>query len=165
MIRLAPEIRPMRPADLDAVLVIAAAVPEAPAWQPAGYAAYLTLPQPPLLRSAFVGMIGGSVVGFTAATLLLDPPAMPNSENRCELDSIAVHSAARHQGMGSALLSTVLEWACSHGSRRISLEVRASNTAALRFYERHGFRRDAFRPRYYADPVDDALLLSKPLLP
>ena len=159
-----PKIRPMQSADLDAVLAIAAASPGAPAWQPSDYSLYLT-PQPPLLRSAFVALDTSSVIGFAAATLLLDPPATPNPENPCELDSIAVHPALRRQGVASALLTVVVAWAEEHGSRRLTLEVRASNAAAIRLYERHGFMREALRPRYYADPVDDALLLGKPLLP
>lgn len=162
---MTPEIRPMRPADLEAVLTIAAASPEAPVWQPSGYAAYLNPPQPPLLRAAFVAADSGSVVGFAAATLLLDSPTTANPENRCELDSMAVDPTARRQGIGSALLGAVLAWAAEHRSHHFGLEVRASNAAAIRLYERHGLRREGLRPRYYRDPIDDALLLGKPLLP
>jgi len=38
--------------------------------------------------------------------------------------------------------------------------VRASNAAALRFYERHGFQITGRRPRYYDGPIEDALLLT-----
>lgn len=162
---MTPEIRPMRPADLDTVLAIAVASPEAPAWQRSDYAAYLGPLQPPLLRAAFVAVHGGSVVGFAAATLLLDPPATPSPENRCELDSMAVDPTARRQGVGSALLEAVIAWAIENRSPRMTLEVRYSNAAAIRLYERHGFVREGLRPRYYADPVDDAVLLGKPLLP
>ena len=165
MNRTAPEIRPMLSADLDAVLAIAAASPEAPAWQPGNYSAYLSPPQPPLLRAAFVAVISGSIVGFAAASFLLDPPETADPENRAELDSMAVDPALRHQGIGSALLSAVLAWAEEHGSRHLTLEVRASNLAAVRLYERHGFRPEGRRPYYYADPAEDALLLGKPLLP
>jgi len=43
------------------------------------------------------------------------------------------------------------------------LEVRASNGQALEFYRRRGFSQSGRRPRYYADPVEDALLLALPL--
>ena len=165
MIHSAPKIRPMRPADLDAVLAIAAVSPEAPAWQPADYGAYLPPAQPPLLRAAFVAASSGSVIGFAAASLLLDPPATPSPENRCELDSMAVHPIARRHGIGSALLKAVLSWASEQGCRHLTLEVRASNQAAIRLYELHGFRREGLRSRYYADPAEDAVLLGKPLLP
>lgn len=159
-----PEIRPMRSDDLHAVLAVAATCPEAPSWQRADYAAYLA-PAPPLLRAAFVAVTSGWITGFAAATLLLDPPETADPENRAEIDSMAVHSGARRQGIGSALLVAVFAWAAGYGGRRITLEVRASNAAAIALYERHGFRREGLRPRYYADPIDDALLLGKPLLP
>lgn len=159
-----PEIRPMRSADLDAVLSIAASSPEAPAWQCAHYLAYLTPPEPPLLRAALVALNSGSVIGFAAATLVLDPSGTANPENRCELETIAVDAGTRRQGLGSALLNAVIAWAEERGSRRFILEVRASNSAALRLYERHGFRREGLRPNYYADPVEDAVLLGRTLL-
>lgn len=165
MIRPTPEIREIRSAELDPVLAIAAVSPEAPAWRPADYAVYLAGAQPPLLRTAFVAVAAGNVVGFAAATLLLDPAGSVNPENHCELDSMAVHPAARRQGIGSALLDAVSRWATAHNSRRLTLEVRVSNLAAIRLYERHGFQREGLRPRYYTAPVDDALLLGKPLRP
>ncbi|HLJ78526.1 MAG TPA: ribosomal protein S18-alanine N-acetyltransferase [Acidobacteriaceae bacterium] len=165
MNRPAPEIRPMLSADLDAVLAIAAASPQAPTWRHSNYSAYLSPPQPHLLRAAFVAVTSGSIVGFAAASLLLDSPETVDPLNRAELDSMAVDPALRHRGIGSALLSAVVAWAEEHGSRHLVLEVRASNLAAVRLYERHGFRHEGRRPYYYADPAEDALLLGKPLLP
>lgn len=46
-------------------------------------------------------------------------------------------------------------------SRRILLEVRASNIKARRFYGRHGFLEIARRPHYYQAPQEDALILEK----
>ena len=152
-------IRPMEPADLDAVLAIAAASPEAPRWAPADYAPYVTPQQPPLLRIAFVAVLDGRTVGFAAAALLLDPTGAADRENHCELDSMAVHPEARRQGLGSALLEGILNWAAMHDYRRFTLEVRASNAAAIHLYERSGLRREGLRPRYYADPVEDAILM------
>jgi ribosomal-protein-alanine N-acetyltransferase len=40
------------------------------------------------------------------------------------------------------------------------LEVRPSNHAALAFYRAQGFAVTGRRPRYYADPVEDAVLLA-----
>ena len=158
-----PEIRPMQPADLDAVLAIAADSPEAPHWQRSAYAPYFADPEPPLLRAAFVAALSGRIVGFAAATLLLDPLGTAEPENRCELDSMAVAPDARRQGIGAALLQQVLNWAVTHDCRRFTLEVRAANAAAIRLYEQHGLRREGIRPGYYADPPDDAVLLGRPL--
>ena len=161
-------IRPMTEADIPVVVAIAAESPESPRWPASAFAAYLEKePQPPVLRAAFVaetGEVGSapSVLGFGVATVVLvgensDP------ENRCELDSVIVHPAARRRGAGAALLQKVLVWAVSLGARRLVLDVRAGNARALRLYQRFGLRVEGRRPRYYADPEEDALLLGMPI--
>ncbi|HEX4068257.1 MAG TPA: GNAT family N-acetyltransferase [Acidobacteriaceae bacterium] len=165
-----PLVRPIVAADLDAVLAIAAASPEAPHWRPADYAPYLAdTPDanPALPRIAFAASRAGAITGFAAATLRPDPEAADAARgcHLCELDSIAVHPEERRQGIAAALLSAVLAWAAAHQARRLVLEVRASNAAALRLYERFGFRTEGHRPRYYAHPEEDALLLDIPVTP
>lgn len=155
-------IRAMQSGDLDAVALIAAACPEAPQWGPSAYAAYLA-PDPAnaaLLRSVLVADQDCAVLAFACATLLLD-----GEQNLCQLDSMAVHPGARRHGIGFALLQHLLDWAARSGARRFSLEVRASNDPALRLYERFGLRQEGRRPRYYADPEEDALLLGRPITP
>jgi ribosomal-protein-alanine N-acetyltransferase len=152
-------------ADLDAVLAIAAACPEAPRWQPTAYAPYVAPPNPPLLRTAFVAVPPTEILGFAAATLLLAGVEKEALQNLCELDSMAVHPSARRQGIGAALLRAVLDWAARNGAHRLSLEVRASNAAAIAFYRQLGLRRQGLRPGYYSDPPDDALLLAMPVTP
>jgi ribosomal-protein-alanine N-acetyltransferase len=51
--------------------------------------------------------------------------------------------------------------AASLGARTAALEVRAANASARSFYEKEGFTPVGLRKRYYADPPDDALLLSR----
>ncbi len=53
----------------------------------------------------------------------------------------------------------MLAEAARAGATRATLEVRRSNTAALRLYERLGFHVAAVRPRYYSKPEEDALIL------
>ena len=43
--------------------------------------------------------------------------------------------------------------------RVISLEVRASNAAAISLYKSYGFKIEAVRKRYYSNPVEDALIM------
>ena len=156
---MTPTLRPATPADLDEILTIAGHSPEAPHWRVSDYAAYLAgSPDPLLLRTALVVISGKQIVGFAAATLLLD-----GEQNRCELDSIAVHPAARRQGVGSSLVQAVLSWAARHGARRVGLEVRAGNSPAIRLYQREGFAAEGLRPGYYPDPAEDALLLGRPV--
>jgi ribosomal-protein-alanine N-acetyltransferase len=76
-----------------------------------------------------------------------------------EILNFAVHPASRRRGLGAKLLAAALEWGRSFGADNALLEVRASNVAALQFYERHDFRATGRRPRYYTAPIEDALVL------
>jgi ribosomal-protein-alanine N-acetyltransferase len=53
----------------------------------------------------------------------------------------------------------VLAEAVAAGLTRATLEVRRSNDAALRLYQRFGFAIEGIRPDYYTQPVEDALVL------
>src|SRR3954471_3153513 len=75
------------------------------------------------------------------------------------INNIAVLPQFRAHGIGTALLQHVLREARRLGATRATLEVRASNTAALRLYERLDFYVAATRKHYYSNPVEDALIL------
>ncbi len=47
--------------------------------------------------------------------------------------------------------------------RELYLEVRVSNTAAQRLYERYDFEEVGRRPGYYTSPVEDAIVMRKRL--
>jgi [ribosomal protein S18]-alanine N-acetyltransferase len=90
-------------------------------------------------------------VGFVVARNI--PPEV-------EILNIAVVPVARRHGVGSDLFDRSIEWARSVGATQAMLEVRAGNDAALRLYHRRNFQVVGRRPRYYSNPVDDALLLT-----
>ena len=48
------------------------------------------------------------------------------------------------------------------GVDNVLLEVRVSNQPALAFYEALGFVKTRLRPGYYADPIEDAVLMRLP---
>ena len=75
-----------------------------------------------------------------------------------ELHKIAVAGAWQRQGHASRLLDFFLRCGRSWGSERAVLEVRAANEAAIRLYERFGFRPLGRRRDYYVKPVEDALV-------
>ncbi len=160
------KIRPATAADLDDLLSIAASSPETPQWRPADYAPYLTFDASnrSLLRIAFVAFSeahpSGQIVAFVAATLLID-----GEQNLCQLDSLAVDPAARRKGIGSELVSAMLSWAGQNSAHRLILEVRASNAAAIRLYQRCGLKEEGRRTRYYTHPEEDALLLGMQVTP
>jgi ribosomal protein S18 acetylase RimI-like enzyme len=51
-----------------------------------------------------------------------------------------VDPAHRHHGWATRLTSALVAWAVDAGADRAYLQVEASNTAAVRLYERIGFR-------------------------
>lgn len=79
------------------------------------------------------------------------------------LMTLAVEPSARRRGLGRTLLRHAMALGRSQGATRGLLEVRASNAAALTLYEQEGFQRTAVRARYYANPVEDAVLMEREL--
>lgn len=144
----------MTPADLQAVIRLQGGTPEAPQWKQEIYEEFLAKGNLP--RQVFVAKAGCLLAGFVAARIAVDV---------CELESIVVDAQARRAGVGKALLACLLEWARSHHSSRVELEVRSKNNSALAFYEQAGFHRNGLRRGYYRDPDDDAVLMSLRLEP
>lgn len=80
-----------------------------------------------------------------------------------ELLLCAVAPDRRLGGAGRRLMQAVVDSARGRGARRMFLEVRASNSAALALYSAAGFRPEGRRPGYYrtlAGESIDAITLS-----
>jgi ribosomal-protein-alanine N-acetyltransferase len=63
-------------------------------------------------------------------------------------------------------LRALLQLARSRGAKRVFLEVRPSNTAAIALYDAEGFNEIGRRPRYYParNGREDALVMALELL-
>jgi ribosomal-protein-alanine N-acetyltransferase len=148
-------LRRMEEGDLDAVLAIERASDSAPHWERLDYRAALAEGENPALRRvALVAEWGGELAGFAIVRLV-----RLAEESEAELESIVVSLEKRGQGIGKALLAESLAHAKVAGARSMDLEVRASNTTAVRLYERFGFRETGRRRGYYRYPEDDAVLM------
>ncbi len=77
-----------------------------------------------------------------------------------DLYYVAVHPDYRSRGYGKLLVEQFIYDACQKDSDTMSLEVRISNQAAIRLYEKCGFISVGTRVRYYADG-EDALLMTR----
>jgi ribosomal-protein-alanine N-acetyltransferase len=132
--------------DVEPVLAIQAACPEIAQWSVWDYESVARGE-----TASWVAEDERGIAGFLVGRQLV---------GETEILNFAVRADSRRQGTGTALLEKALEWSKSVGAERVILEVRASNVAAIRFYERHGFIVAGKRPRYYAAPVEDALLLN-----
>jgi ribosomal-protein-alanine N-acetyltransferase len=75
-----------------------------------------------------------------------------------EIENIAVAGAARRRGLGTRLLEEFIGLARGRGAQSVFLEVRESNVAARRLYEKHAFVETGRRKRYYRQPEEDAIV-------
>ena len=102
------------------------------------------------------GVDDGVVTGFCSFWLVFD---------ELHINNLAIRPEYRGQGMGTALLEHAMGTAARLGARRATLEVRRSNDAARRIYERLGFEIAGVRRNYYTSPAEDALILWRRALP
>ena len=75
------------------------------------------------------------------------------------LMNLAVRKSMRRKGVGGALVTEALRLGVEHAATRAVLEVRASNDPARALYARRGFVQIGRRPRYYTNPIEDAVLM------
>ncbi len=134
-------IRRFVPADLEAVLELERATFGPSAYRPE---AFLELARPPS-GLLLVGERGGRIAGYAAAF---------KTGAGAELVSLAVARRHRRSGIGAALIRRTLRELARRGVRKVELMVRADNRAAIRFYQRVGFRRAGGLPGYYEDGCD-----------
>jgi ribosomal-protein-alanine N-acetyltransferase len=73
--------------------------------------------------------------------------------------NVAVRDDYRGQGVATQLLNRLFELTAGDDRRGYTLEVRVSNTAAIRLYERLGFVARGVRRGYYTDNREDALIM------
>ena len=94
--------------------------------------------------------IGEKVVGYAGMWKIIDEGHITN---------IAVHPEYRSQGVGKALLESIIRLAKSEKILRITLEVRKSNIIAQALYLKYGFKVEGIRYNYYEDNGEDALIM------
>jgi [ribosomal protein S18]-alanine N-acetyltransferase len=75
--------------------------------------------------------------------------------------NVAVAPEYRARGIATNLLERLFELTAGDGRRGYTLEVRVSNSAAIRLYEKLGFKARGIRRGYYTDNREDALIMWK----
>ena len=80
--------------------------------------------------------------------------------DEAHITNIAVRGIHRRQGIGELLLILVIALVMELNARIITLEVRASNTAAQNLYHKYGFAQVGLRRGYYTDNGEDAVIMS-----
>ena len=75
--------------------------------------------------------------------------------------NVAVHEDYREQGVATKLLNRLFELTAADDRRGYTLEVRVSNSGAIKLYEKLGFVPRGIRRGYYTDNREDALIMWK----
>ena len=145
----ATSIRDARPGDFDAVRYIAAAANEefrAPMGETffEGYLAnVLDIERRASEATVFVAEQGTQILGTITLYRDINDEGMPVrfSAGTAGIRATAVDPAARGKGIGSDLVSAAVATAQASGATSIALHTATCMAAAMRLYERHGFRR------------------------
>jgi len=142
----------MLAADIDAVLALEQQISTAPHWNRTAYESCTKASDASALqRAGFVAVAEGTLLGFSIGKLVVGIG---------ELESVAVAENLRGRGIGRALVSAVVDWARNNAAERVDLEVRASNSGAIKLYEQAGFLHEGVRSGYYDNPKEDAVLMT-----
>ena len=91
------------------------------------------------------------IIGFAGFWIMAD---------EAHLINLAVRETYRHRGIGELLLIATIDLAAQLNAGVITLEVRASNTAALSLYCKYGFTQMGLHRGYYIDTRENAILMS-----
>lgn len=108
--------------------------------------------------SGFLAWRDDRLAGFLLATI---------AGAEAEILTLAVAPDLRRRGIGALLLARLMEEAAARGAEAVFLEVGAANRAALRLYNRFGFREVGGRKSYYKSDrgAQDALIMRFDLPP
>ncbi len=121
-------------------------------WPTSAYNYELTNPQSLL----WVAEIPGEekppkIIGMIVMWLIID---------EAHIATLAVEPEYRRQGIGRNLLAIALREAAHIGMQEATLEVRANNLEAQSLYRKFKFEIVGFRPHYYRDNSEDALIMT-----
>jgi ribosomal-protein-alanine N-acetyltransferase len=94
------------------------------------------------------------IVGFVIFHITLDVS---------EIYNIAVEAEHAHSGIGTQLMRAAIDESRHRNARRVMLEVRKSNTPAIKFYLGFRFRIAGERKNYYSNPIEDAYVMELPV--
>lgn len=137
-------LRPLTPADQDAWYDLQARYIADPYTRDALHDEFA------LRQSRTLGAVEhGRLVGALLAWFVVD---------ELQIMQVVVYPEARRRGFGRALVQQAMRRARAAGGLTATLEVRASNKAAIGLYADMGFAIDGRRPGYYPDGEDAVLM-------
>ena len=140
-------IRRAIPADIPALIALERRAATAAHWSAAQYETALSGRIP--VRLVLIVEEETNVQGFIAGRAVSD---------EWEIENVAVAASAQRRGLGTCLIGALLDLARVQGAQAVFLEVRESNVAARRLYEKWAFIETGRRERYYREPEEDAIV-------
>ena len=99
-----------------------------------------------------VAMDGEALAGYVGSQAVMGEADMMN---------VAVSPDYRRQGIAGELVTRLVEELKGRGNHSLALEVRESNFGAIALYQKLGFTQVGYRPGYYRNPKEGALILRK----
>ena len=136
------ETRPLREEDLDRICEIEEASFSMP-WKRQDFADLIESEHSVYLVILADGVVSGAA-GYTETL------------SEAYINNVAIDPKMRGKGLGHSLMEALIADGDSRGIEAYSLEVRVSNTPAIRLYESFGFECAGVRKRFYERPVEDA---------
>ena len=122
------------------------------AWSEKAILDTLRNPKTICLVAEKIGKIVGYCIVYTA-------------DDEADIARIAVLKESRRFGIASELIHALDVICWENQIQIIMLDVRVSNEDARAFYEKHGFTQDGIRENYYKNPIEDAILMSRAVIP
>lgn len=145
-----PRLRPMREADLNAVLEVERSSYEFP-WTRSIFRDCLRVGYYCFVYEVPTSLVGHGIVSVAA--------------EECHLLNICVHPEYQRRGLGRALVNFLLMFSRRKRAKVALLEVRVSNTGAYKLYTQLGFDEIGIRKDYYPARFgrEDAIILARDL--
>lgn len=111
------------------------------------------------LRNSFANYVvcdcGGVVAGYGGIWVVFEEAHITN---------VAISKHYRQEGKGTRIMQELEGIARTKRAAKILLEVRPSNTSAIKMYEKLGFIPTGLRKNYYADNNEDAIVMTRYLV-
>lgn len=148
----AVRLRRMTVADLDGVLAVERRAFSAP-WSRQAFLSELVDNH---FARYIVMEYEGRIIGYAGVWLIVDEGHVTN---------IAVDPDFQGRHLGDKLMRALITMCIAHRARRMTLEVRVSNTKAQNLYKKYGFVGVGIRKGYYTDNLEDALIMWADLPP
>lgn len=143
-------IRPMKLADLDAVMEIELDLFPKEAWSKDMFLEELA--EVPLSREVVVLEQADQVIGYASLRFV---------GHEGDINTIAIARGHQRKGFGKQLLNWLEQTAVRHGVRELFLDVRTDNEPAIDLYKGAGFVRIDIRRNYYGPSIDADVMRKK----